>query len=251
MDAPIQLLVSPEPRPAICDVSPNDRRTLRRKAMGKMCCLVTGATGYVGARLVPRLVERGHDVRAMARSTGKLAEVPWGDSAEVVRGDLSDLDSLLHAFDGVDVVYYLVHSMGSSKDFAAEESRAVTNVVTAARRTRVRRLVYLSGLHPRRAKLSQHLQSRRAVGENLLNSDIETVVLQAGVIVGSVSASFEMIRHLTERLPAMTTPKWVHNKIQPIAISDVLHAWRKPRPPSCRQAGPGTSAVPTCSSTAT
>ena len=191
--------------------------------MDKMRCLVTGATGYVGGRLVPRLVERGHDVRAMARRPSKLAQVPWGDSAEVVRGDLSDVDSLRHAFDGVDVVYYLVHSMGSSKDFAAEENRAANNVVTAARRAGVRRLVYLGGLHPRRAKLSPHLQSRTAVGENLLKSGIETVVLQAGVIVGSGSASFEMIRHLTDRLPAMTTPKWVHNKIQPIAISDVLH----------------------------
>jgi uncharacterized protein YbjT (DUF2867 family) len=132
---------------------------------GKMRCLVTGATGYVGGRLVPHLVARGHDVRAMARRPGKLAEVPWGDSAEVVRGDLSDLDSLLHAFDGVDVVYYLVHSMGSSKDFAAEENRAANNVVTAARRAGVRQLVYLGGLHPRRAKLSPHLQSRTAVGE--------------------------------------------------------------------------------------
>lgn len=191
--------------------------------MDKMRCLVTGATGYVGGRLVPRLVERGHDVRVVARNPSKLAEVPWGDSAEVVRGDLSDLDSLLHTFDGVDVVYYLVHSMGSSKDFGAEENRAANNVVTAARRAGARRLVYLSGLHPRHAKLSPHLQSRTAVGENLLKSDIETVVLQAGVIVGSGSASFEMIRHLTDRLPAMTTPKWVHNKIQPIAISDVLH----------------------------
>ena len=188
-----------------------------------MRCLVTGATGYVGGRLVPRLFAGGYDVRAMARNLGKLADVPWRESAEVVRGDLGVADSLTPAFDGVDVVYYLVHSMGSSSNFAAAERRSARNVVAAARRAGVRRLVYLSGLHPSGAQLSPHLESRTAVGDILLSSGIETVVLQAGVVIGSGSASFEMIRHLTDRLPAMTTPKWVHNKIQPIAIRDVLH----------------------------
>lgn len=185
--------------------------------------LVTGATGYIGGRLVPRLLDRGYVVRAMARQPDKLADVPWRDRAEVVRGDLADLDSLTTAFEGVDVVYYLVHSMGSAKDFVAEEARSAGNVATAARRAGVSRLVYLGGLHPSGAELSPHLRSRAAVGDVLLNSGIETLVLQAGIVVGSGSASFEMIRHLTDRLPAMTTPKWVHNKIQPIAIEDVLH----------------------------
>ncbi|HME47143.1 SDR family oxidoreductase [Mycobacterium sp.] len=191
--------------------------------MVEMRCLVTGATGYVGGRLVPRLLARGYDVRAMARTPDKLAGVPWRDAVEVVRGDLGDPESLTAAFDGVDVVYYLVHSMGTSEDFAAEERRSAMNVVAAARRAGVGRLVYLGGLHPSGARLSPHLQSRTAVGDILLSSGIETVVLQAGVIIGSGSASFEMIRHLTDRLPAMTTPKWVHNRIQPIAIRDVLH----------------------------
>ena len=141
----------------------------------------------------------------------------------MARGDLADVDSLIDAFDGIDVVYYLVHSMGSSRDFAADEARAVRNVVSAAHRCGVRRLVYLSGLHPENRKLSPHLESRKAVGEALIDSGIETVVLQAGVVIGSGSASFEMIRHLTDRLPVMTTPKWVHNRIQPIAVRDVLH----------------------------
>ena len=188
-----------------------------------MRCAVTGATGYVGGRLVPQLLDRGHDVRAVARRPSKLADVPWREDAEVVRGDLGDADSLLAAFDGADVVYYLVHSMGTSRNFAAEEQRTAGNVVTAARRAGVRRLVYLGGLHPSEAKLSPHLRSRAKVGEILLASGIDTLVLQAGVIVGSGSASFEMIRHLTDRLPVMTTPKWVHNKIQPIAVRDVLH----------------------------
>jgi len=186
-------------------------------------CVVTGATGYIGTRLVPRLLDEGHQVRALARNPAKLADVPWRERAEVVRGDFADVDSLTAAFDGVDVVYYLVHSMGSAKNFAAEEDRAVRNVVTAARRTGVRRVVYLSGLHPENTALSTHLRSRTAVGDALIESGIEAAVLQAGVVIGSGSASFEMIRHLTDRLPVMTTPKWVHNRIQPIAVRDALH----------------------------
>ncbi|OBK17545.1 DUF2867 domain-containing protein [Mycobacterium asiaticum] len=192
-------------------------------AAERVRCLVTGATGYVGARLAPRLLDEGHSVRALARKPEKLDDVPWRSRAEVAQGDLSDADSLVKAFDGIDVVYYLVHSMGGSKDFAAEEERAVRNVVTAAKRTGVRRIVYLGGLHPDSSQLSPHLESRKAVGDRLIESGIETVVLQAGVVVGSGSASFEMIRHLTDRLPVMTTPKWVHNKIQPIAVRDVLY----------------------------
>ena len=186
-------------------------------------CLVTGATGYIGGRLAPRLLDRGLAVRAMARNLDKLDRLPWRDRAEVARGDLRDPDSLTTAFDGIDVVYYLVHSMGTSSDFVAEEARSARNVVAAARRSGVKRLVYLSGLHPPDADLSPHLRSRTAVGDILLESGIESVVLQAGIVIGSGSASFEMIRHLTNRLPAMTTPKWVHNKIQPIAVDDVLH----------------------------
>lgn len=189
----------------------------------KIRCLVTGATGYIGGRLVPELLDHGFAVRAMARNPDKLTDVPWRDRVEVVRGDLGEPDSLTAAFDGVDVVYYLVHSMGSSKDFVAEEARSARNVAAAAQHTGVRRLVYLSGLHPSGTELSAHLRSRVAVGDILLESGVETIVLQAGIVVGSGSASFEMMRHLTDRLPAMTAPKWVHNKIQPIAIDDVLH----------------------------
>jgi uncharacterized protein YbjT (DUF2867 family) len=186
-------------------------------------CLVTGATGYIGGCLVPRLLEAGLQVRAMARNPDKLAKVPWRDDVEVVRGDLTEPESLAQAFDGADVVYYLVHSMGTSNDFVAEERRSAHNVVEAARRAGVRRLVYLSGLHPEGTQLSRHLASRTEVGDILIDSGIETVVLQAGIVIGSGSASFEMIRHLSDRLPAMTAPKWVRNKIQPIAVDDALH----------------------------
>jgi uncharacterized protein YbjT (DUF2867 family) len=186
-------------------------------------CVVTGATGYVGGRLVPRLLDRGYDVRAAVRTPSKLLAAPWRDDVEVVRADLSDSGSLAAAFEGADVVYYHVHSMGSAKDFGAEEQNAAQNVAAAARDAGVRRLVYLGGLHPGGAQLSPHLRSRTKVGEILMASGIETVVLQAGVIVGSGSASFEMIRHLTDVLPVMTAPKWVHNRIQPLAVRDVLH----------------------------
>ena len=119
---------------------------------GEIHCLVTGASGYIGGRLVPRLLDRGYAVRALARNPGKLDQAPWRDRAEVVRGDLTDADSLVAAFDGVDVVYYLVHSMGTSPDFVDAEARSARNVVAAARRAGVRRLVYLSGLHPRGAR---------------------------------------------------------------------------------------------------
>ncbi len=185
-------------------------------------CLVTGATGYIGGRLVPKLLERGHTVRALARNPDKLDDARWRDRIEVARGDLGDVDTLTAAFDGVEVVYYLVHSMGTSSDFVEEEARSAHNVVTAAERAGVRRIVYLSGLHPD-GELSAHLRSRTAVGDILIGSGIETVVLQAGIVVGSGSASFEMIRHLTDRLPVMTAPKWVHNAIQPISIDDVLY----------------------------
>ncbi len=186
-------------------------------------CLVTGATGYIGGNLVPVLLERGYPVRALARTPAKLDDRPWRDRIEVARGDLGDPDSLTAAFEGVDVIYYLVHSMGTSKDFVAEEERSARNVVAAAKSAGVRRIVYLSGLHPEGTELSRHLKSRALVGQILIESSIETVVLQAGIVIGSGSASFEMIRHLTDRLPAMTTPKWVHNKIQPISVADSLH----------------------------
>ena len=128
-------------------------------------CLVTGATGYIGGHLAGLLVERGQTVRALARKPEKLRDAPWRDKAEVVRGDLSDPDSLVAAFDGVDVVYYLVHSMGTSSDFVRAEEESARNVAAAAQTAGVRRIVYLSGLHPT-GELSRHLRSRNTVGED-------------------------------------------------------------------------------------
>ncbi|GIT80045.1 NAD(P)-dependent oxidoreductase [Leifsonia sp. LS1] len=184
--------------------------------------LVTGATGYVGGRLVPRLLARGHTVRVLARSPQKLADVPWAAEVEVVEGDLSDAASLERAMAEIDVVYYLVHSMRARGDFASEEADTARAVAEAARTAGVSRIVYLGALHPD-GPLSQHLRSRVAVGRILLDSGVPAIVLQAGVVIGSGSASFEMIRQLTEVLPYMPAPRWVRNRIQPIAIRDVLH----------------------------
>ena len=185
--------------------------------------LVTGATGYIGGRLVPRLLEAGHEVRVLVRSPQKLSDVPWAKDVDIREGDLSDLASVAAASADVDVFYYLVHSMGARGDFEETERLAAQNVATAAAEAGVSRIVYLGGLHPAEGKLSPHLRSRAEVGRILLGSGVPTVALQAGVVIGSGSTSFEMIRHLTDVLPYMPAPKWVRNRIQPIAVRDVLH----------------------------
>ncbi|SDK04953.1 Uncharacterized conserved protein YbjT, contains NAD(P)-binding and DUF2867 domains [Cryobacterium psychrotolerans] len=185
--------------------------------------LVTGATGYIGGRLVPLLLEAGFTVRVLVRSPQKLTDVPWAGQVEIVRGDLADPGSLREACADVDVLYYLVHSMGARGDFEATERTAAENVAAAAAAAGVSRIVYLGGLHPDTDTLSPHLRSRAEVGRILLASGVPTAALQAGVVIGSGSTSFEMIRHLTDVLPYMPAPKWVRNRIQPIAVRDVLY----------------------------
>ena len=185
--------------------------------------LVTGATGYIGGRLVPKLLEAGATVRVLVRTPLKLRDVPWADQVEIVQGDLGNRASLDVALNGIDVLYYLVHSMGVTGDFEQIERASATNVAAAAAQAGVSRIVYLGGLHPATGELSEHLRSRAEVGRILLDSGVPTVALQAGVVIGSGSTSFEMIRHLTDVLPYMPAPKWVRNKIQPIAVRDVLY----------------------------
>jgi len=184
-------------------------------------CLVTGASGYIGGRLVPELVQAGHQVRVMARHPEGLRDRPWAGSVETVRADASDPASLVTALQGVDVAYYLIHALGTD-GFEKTDRENARRFGDAARAAGVGRLVYLGGLAPDDEKLSAHLRSRQEVGEILLASGVPTAVLRAAVIIGSGSASFEMLRYLTERLPAMITPRWVDTQIQPIAIRDVL-----------------------------
>ncbi|MEV4641674.1 SDR family oxidoreductase [Actinoplanes sp. NPDC049548] len=187
-----------------------------------MRCLVTGATGYIGGRLAPRLMAAGHEVRALSRSAARLRDVPWAAQVEIVEGDLNDAASLGPALEGVDVAYFLVHSLGQG-DFERRDREAAQNFARAAYEKGVRRIVYLGGPEPPASeKPSAHLRSRTEVGRILLDSGVPTAVLRAPVIIGSGSASFEMLRYLTERLPVMVTPRWVRNRIQPIAVRDVL-----------------------------
>ena len=183
---------------------------------------VTGVTGYVGGRLVPELLDAGYRVRAIARNPARLRERPWYDQVEVVAADAADPGQIAAALGGVDVAYYLIHSLGTGRRFEARDRRTALTFGQAAREAGVGRIVYLGGLFPEGEDLSPHLGSRKEVGEILLACGVPTTVLRAAVILGSGSASFEMMRYLTERLPAMTTPRWVDNRIQPIAIRDVL-----------------------------
>jgi uncharacterized protein YbjT (DUF2867 family) len=187
-----------------------------------MTVLVTGATGYIGGRLVPRLLADGHAVRAMTRSASRLRDMPWVDRVQVVEGNVLTAGDLARALEGVDVAYYLVHSIGSGQSFEDTDREAATAFAAAAYAAGVSRIVYLGGLTPQNEELSPHLRSRSEVGDILLGSGVPTAVLQAAVILGSGSASFEMLRYLTERLPAMITPRWVRTRIQPIAVRDVL-----------------------------
>src|SRR5690349_12001919 len=184
--------------------------------------LVTGVTGYIGGRLVPELLAAGWRVRALVRHPERLRGRPWAADVDVVAGDATSPDDLRAAMDGVHVAYYLIHAIGSGARFASLDRRTALLFGRAAREAGVRRIVYLGGLYPEGEDLSVHLESRKEVGEILLASGVPTTVLRAAVILGSGSASFEMLRYLTERLPAMTVPKWVENRIQPIAIRDVL-----------------------------
>ncbi|THB76544.1 MAG: SDR family oxidoreductase [Desulfobacteraceae bacterium] len=189
--------------------------------------LVTGATGYVAGRLVPLLLDSGYRVRTMGRSIEKMASRPWGQhpGVELVKGDIMDEASLNRAIQGCATVYYLVHSMISQKGRYRDADRTgALNLVRAAEAQDAEHIIYLGGLGDIRHKqISKHLISRNEVGEILLQGRVPATVLRAAMILGSGSASFEILRYLAERLPVMITPKWVSMPTQPIAISNVLH----------------------------
>lgn len=184
-----------------------------------MRVLVTGATGYIGGRLVPLLLERGHDVRVLVREPARVAGRSWAGRVDIFSADLDDPASLRPAMADVDAAYYLVHSMYGGSDFARRDREAARNFVRAA--AGVRRVVYLGGLLPAGSDVSEHLRSRAEVGA-ILREGLPALEIRAGPIIGSGSASFEMVRYLTERLPAMIAPRWISNLVQPIAVRDVL-----------------------------
>ncbi len=186
-----------------------------------MKILVTGTTGYIGGRLVPRLLDKGYSVRCMARDISRI-ENRW-KGAEIIYGDVLKFESLSKAFEGIDVAYYLIHSMSAGeKDFADKDLKAAENFSKLAKEAGVKRIIYLGGLGSSDEELSTHLLSRQMTGEMLRKSGISVTEFRAGMIVGSGSLSFEMMRYLTERVPVMICPKWVNTETQPIAVRDVL-----------------------------
>jgi uncharacterized protein YbjT (DUF2867 family) len=187
-----------------------------------MRCVVFGATGYLGVRLVSELLVAGHDVRVMARTPKKLDDVPWRRDVEVVEGDVTDAEKVRQALDGQQVLYYLVHSMLSA-NFVDVDARGASIVADAAAQAGLTRIVYVGGIIAGHQELSDHLASRAEVGRLLHDSGVPTAELRAAAIIGAGSASFEMLRYLTERLPVMVTPKWLRTRVQPIAVRAVLY----------------------------
>ncbi len=184
--------------------------------------LVTGVTGYVGGRLAPRLLQAGYRVRVMARDPHRFQGRSWLGQVEVVQGDVFDPATLSAALTGVDVAYYLIHSMLGGADFHQRDLAAARRFGQAAKAAGVGRIIYLGGLGDPTSNLSAHLRSRQRTGQALREAGVPVTEFRAAIIVGAGSVSFEMIRYLTERVPLMICPRWTYTRVQPIAIRDVL-----------------------------
>ena len=183
--------------------------------------LVTGASGYVGGRLVRALLNEGLQVRVSVRDKNKISGQIWANEVEVAVGNATNFDEMRSALDGVHTAFYLLHSIGVGADFDELEAEMARNFAKAAEASGVKQIVYLGGI-ANVEKQSKHLASRARTGQELSSTSVPVMELRAGIVIGSGSASFEMLRHLTHRLPIMTTPKWVSNRTHPIAIRDVL-----------------------------
>jgi uncharacterized protein YbjT (DUF2867 family) len=183
--------------------------------------LVTGASGYVGGRLVRALLNEGLQVRVSVRDKNKISGQIWANEVEVAVGNATNFDEMRSALDGVHTAFYLLHSIGVGADFDELEAAMARNFAKAAEASGVKQIVYLGGI-ANVEKQSKHLASRARTGQELSSTSVPVMELRAGIVIGSGSASFEMLRHLTHRLPIMTTPKWVSNRTHPIAIRDVL-----------------------------
>jgi uncharacterized protein YbjT (DUF2867 family) len=190
--------------------------------MNNRLVLVTGVTGYIGGRLVPKLIEAGYRVRVLVRDRNRLQGRAWLNQVEVVQADVLDAASLLTVMYGVTAAYYLIHSMSGSVDFDQRDLQAARNFGDAACTNGVERIIYLGGLGDPQTDLSKHLRSRQQTGQALKEPGVPVTEFRAAIVVGSGSVSFEMIRYLTERVPVMICPRWVFTRVQPIAIHDVL-----------------------------
>ncbi|NBV95477.1 MAG: NAD-dependent epimerase/dehydratase family protein, partial [Actinobacteria bacterium] len=188
--------------------------------------LVTGASGYVGGRLVRDLLQDGCRVRILVRDRRKISGQPWADAVDVVEGNANNRSDLERALDGVHTAYYLLHSINAGTQFDEVEAEMAKNFADASQKCGVSQIIYLGGIANDENR-SKHLASRMNTGAILAAGSVPVMELRAGIIIGSGSASFEMLRHLTHRLPIMTTPKWVSNRTQPISIRDVLYYLRQ------------------------
>ncbi len=183
--------------------------------------LVTGASGYVGGRLVRQLLSQDFAVRVLVRDRNKISGQPWLNSVEISQGNATEFEDLRSALTGIHTAFYLLHSINLGSNFDELEAEMARNFARAAEEAGVSQIIYLGGIANDK-QISQHLQSRANTGHQLASGKVPVIEMRAGIIIGSGSASFEMLRHLTHRLPIMTTPKWVSNRTQPIAIRDVL-----------------------------
>ena len=184
--------------------------------------LVTGATGYVGGRLISRLLNMGYKIRVLARNPSRLENKRWYNDIEIHKGDVLNKKSLVGLFKNVEKAYYLIHSMSNFNDFAKTDIKAAKIFLQVAQNEKLKQIIYLGGLADNSTNLSKHLKSRQLTGTELRKSKIQIIEFRASVIVGSGSLSFEMIRNLTERIPIMICPRWVYTKTQPISIQNVL-----------------------------
>ena len=189
---------------------------------GEPAILLTGGSGYVGGRLIPRLEQQGAKLRCLARNPDKLRSRVQA-ATEIAQGDVLDRPSLDKALQGVHTAYYLVHLMAGSKDFEQEDRQAATQFAEAAKQAGVKRIIYLGGLgDDSLPDLSPHLRSRHEVGKILRDSGVETIEFRASVVIGAGSLSFDLMKSLTDRLPVMICPRWLSTPTQPIAVDDVL-----------------------------
>lgn len=188
-----------------------------------MRILVLGATGYIGGRLVDKLLQQDHQVRCLVRNQRKALGKPWSDKVEIIEGQLNNNDVIKRCLKDIDVVYYLIHSMASGKEiFSSIDRDLAGNFVKQLNESNAKHLIYLGGLGEKNSDLSDHLKSRHEVGDILRSSKIPVTEFRAAVIIGSGSLSFELIHQLVNRLPVMICPRWVYSKTQPIAIRNVL-----------------------------